>query len=393
MPDGEKMPAAERLASFRRDVARHDGRNMRWRRASFVSFCAFVIVPTLAGFLYFFYFASRQYSTEFRFGVRAAEMVQVETSSLLQGIGLASQSSIDSYAVAQYILSGEVVSRLEERLPLRTWFGAGEIDLLSRLSTPVTKEDMLDYWKKQVDASYEASTGTIVVRVRAFSAEQSAAIAREVLDLSERLVNDLSLRSRRDTVKFAEEQLSRAETRLKTARADMVSFRDKEGLIDPRRLAEASTLLLARLKEELTQARADMRTTGSYLRADSPTMRHFKTRIESLEAEIAVHQRTIADGSIDSRKDVLSRVIGAYEGVAIEQQFAERFYVFSLEALQRVQAAADRKALYLAIFVPPSTPETAEHPRRLRASLTVFAIGFIAWAIVSLTIAAARDHL
>jgi len=49
------------------------------------------------------------------------------------------------------------------------------------------------------------------------------------------LVNELSARARRDTMRNSEKEVRRAKKRLKTALALLRDFRDKQGIIDPRR--------------------------------------------------------------------------------------------------------------------------------------------------------------
>jgi capsular polysaccharide transport system permease protein len=89
------------------------------------------------------------------------------------------------------------------------------------------------YWNGQVDPFYDGSTGTIVVRLRAFTAADSLRLAQAVVASSEKLVNDLSARARRDAVGRAETDLISAEARLKTALDRIREFRDKSELIDP----------------------------------------------------------------------------------------------------------------------------------------------------------------
>jgi capsular polysaccharide transport system permease protein len=48
--------------------------------------------------------------------------------------------------------------------------------------------------------------------------------------------------------------------------------------------------------------------------------------------------------------------------------------------------------LYLERLVQPSLPDKAMEPRRIRSVFTVFLIGLIAWGVVSLLVAAIREH-
>jgi capsular polysaccharide transport system permease protein len=58
----------------------------------------------------------------------------------------------------------------------------------------VSIEGASRYWKRQVDAFFDATNGTIVVRARAFTPQDALRLAEGILASSEKLVNDLSAR-------------------------------------------------------------------------------------------------------------------------------------------------------------------------------------------------------
>jgi capsular polysaccharide transport system permease protein len=112
-------------------------------------------------------------------------------------------------------------------------------------------------------------------------------LARAILASSERLVNDLSIRARRDAMRYAEREVEKTERRLGAALARMRDYRDNEGLIDPYKKADANAALVLRLREELAQTSADLSTMHVYIRGDSPALRLLEGRIDSLKAQLA----------------------------------------------------------------------------------------------------------
>jgi capsular polysaccharide transport system permease protein len=129
-----------------------------------------------------------------------------------------------------------------------------------------------------------------------------------------------------------------------------------------------------------------------YIRGDAPAIRLLEGRIDSLKAQLAALESETA-GADAARSPALSRVMGTYEELESERRFAETAYQHALEALDRARANADRQRVYVADFVPPSLPEEALYPRRLRLTALVFAAAFVVWAIGSLTVRSVRDHL
>jgi len=95
----------------------------------------------------------------------------------------------------QYIGSRDIIDDIGKALDLREMFSRSEADWLSRLQLPVSIEELVRYWKNQVDPFYDVTNGTIVVRVRAFTADDALKLAQAIFASSEHLVNDMSARA------------------------------------------------------------------------------------------------------------------------------------------------------------------------------------------------------
>lgn len=173
-----------------RDITR--SRRTPWRLLSFI---AVVGVPVALAVLYYFLIAADQYVTEFRFALRTVDPARAEVSGMLQGSVAPSPVGVDSYAVVQYIGSRDIIDDIGKALDLREMFSRSEADWLSRLQLPVSIEELVRYWKNQVDPFYDVTNGTIVVRVRAFTADDALKLAQAIFASSEHLVNDMSARA------------------------------------------------------------------------------------------------------------------------------------------------------------------------------------------------------
>lgn len=355
-----------------------------------LSFVAVVAVPAMLAVVYYFLIAADQYVAEFRFALRTVEPVRVDPGSIL-GTAAPSPVGVDSYAVVQYIGSRDILDDLGKSLDLREMFSRPDADWLVRLQLPITIEELVRYWKGQVDAFFDVTNGTIVVRARAFTPDDALKLAQGILASSERLVNDLSARARRDTLRSSEKEVHRAERRLKTALARLSEFRDREGLIDPRKTADATQALAGRIRDDIVRAQTEMATVKHYMRADAPSVKMLEARIQSLQTQLRSVESEVTD-SERSRSEVLSRVMGSYERLDSERSFAEKAYQHALEALDRSRLNADRQQVYIAGFVQPSLPEEALYPRRLHmVGLIAFLCGAI-WLIGAFIVHTVREH-
>jgi capsular polysaccharide transport system permease protein len=381
-------------------AVRHNQCSADWssvagRRRSMLLWSSFVIIvaaPALVAAVYLFGIAADQYVAEFRFALHSGEPVRNEPGGLLQaGAGL-SPISVDSYAVVQYLGSRDVIADLGGTLDLRAMFSRSEADWLARLEPSAPIETLIRYWRGQVDAFFDTTNGTVVVKARAFTPHDALSLAQGILTSSEKLVNELSVRARHDALRSSEQELRSAERRLKTALARLREFRDKEGIIDPRKTADATIALAGRVRDELVRADTELATLRQYMRSNAPSVRMLEARIQSLEAQRRSVESEITDTE-KTRSETLSRVIGSYEQLESEKTFAEKAYQHALEALDRSRANADRQQIYIADFVQPSLPEEALYPRRVPLLGVILVISFAAWAMGGLTVRSVRDHL
>jgi capsular polysaccharide transport system permease protein len=364
----------------------------RRSRLRWFSFIIIVAIPAAIAATYYFRVAADQYVAEFRFALRSAEPERHDPALFLQESIVPSVMGLDSYVVVQYLASRAIIDDLSATLDLRQMFSRSEADWPVRLDLPVSIEELVRYWKRQVDAFFDATNGTIVVRARAFTPQDALGLAEGILVSSERLVNDLSARARSDALRNAEEEVGRAERRLKLALTHLREFRDKEGIIDPRKTADATVALAGRVRDEIVRADTELTTLKHYMRDDAPSIKMLEARVQSLEAQRRAVESEVTDTE-KTRSEALSRVMGSYEQLESERTFAENTYQHALQALDRSRINADRQQVYLATFVQPTLPEEALYPRRLQSFAVVSGVAFAIWVIGSFIVQSIRDHV
>lgn len=363
------------------------------------SFVIVVLLPIAVAAVYYLAIAADQYVAEFRMSLRTVDAPRIEPLALFGGDTGRTTAGGESQIVTQFIASRAIVDELDPKLDLRRMFSPHEADWWARLWLPTTIEQLVYYWQNQVDPFYDTSTGTIVVRVRAFTPSDALRLAQAIVASSERLINDLSARSRHDALDYAEADVTAAEARLTTALAAIREFRDKEGMIDPGLTASADTTLTTKLRDDLLKANSELATLGAYMHDDAPAVRVLNARIKSLETQqrLLAHEMTAPSTPPSSLsaapRPALSRELGSYEALDAERKFAEAAYEHALEGLDRARDNADRQHIYIESFVPPSLPQSSLYPRRWRSLGTVALIAFAVWAIGSLAVQSIRDHL
>jgi capsular polysaccharide transport system permease protein len=363
------------------------------RALRLLSFILIVVLPVAVAAEYYFAIAADQYVAEFRFTLSTAETPRPDPPlSLLSGSAVLAPVALESQMLVQYIASRAIVDDISRSLDLRRLFATPRADWWSRLPQPVPIEGLIHYWRGQVDPFYDPATGTVTVRVRAFTAADALRLAQAIAGACDQLVDRVSQRARRDALRNAELELAQAETRLAAALSDIRAFRDRTGLIDPVKDAETENLLAAHLHEQLIAADTNLATLEKYMRDNSPTVQVLRARIRSLK-----QQRQVLAGSMTGRAAgapvPLSGVLSRYEELQSKRQFAEATYQLALRGVDEARANADRQHVFVASFVPPALPQEATYPRRWRSLGVVALMAFAVWAIGGLALQSARDHL
>jgi capsular polysaccharide transport system permease protein len=383
------------LAPTARQAAGEDGEASEKRSRSRLIGWSLVVIVALPAFLtgiYLFGFASDQYVAEAQFAVRmvgAEERRQDQAiPSLLTMSGL--PSSQDADIVADYIHSRAIVDDVSKHVDLVGMFHRPEADILAKLEDRPPVEALTSYWRRMVSVDIENTSGIVTLQTRAFRREDALALAQAVLQSSQGLVETLSDRVRTDSVKHAEDEFHRAETRVHAALGALQNFRNAQGLIDPIKSADANGKLLLQLMGDKIQLESQLfvsqRTTG----LDAPGIAPMRARLDSINVQIGRLQEQMAGGT--GATSNLAALISRYEDLDLNRQFAERLYTLTQEGLARARLLADRRGVYLAVFVPPSLPEQYSYPLRWSSFLLVTASAFLTWCCGATIWASVLDH-
>ncbi len=369
-----------------------------------LSFAVMVLIPSLFGSIYFLFIASDRYSSTIGFSVRGMDGSSAGGDFLgaLTGLASVGTTTTDSFILMDYLQGREVVERLISDVGVTDHFNEEGIDFIYRLEQDHRIEELVSYWQDMISTSFDNTSSIIEVEVQAFSPEMAENIASHVLAYGAELVNTLSQNARRGAVKFAEEELRRAELRMKMIRMRMKDFRSTENSIDPTKNAEVQIELIAGLEKQLLETRSRLATLVGTIDESSPTIRQLRKQEEALIQQILSKRNEIGGkkpGQLRTntkgadRLSSLSSLIASYEELLVEQEFAQQAYTAALAGLERSRAEADRQQRYLAVFKPPSKPEEAIYPRRLINSFIVF-FGLLAvWALATVIAYSIRDHI
>ncbi len=349
-----------------------------------------VFIPTTLTAVYYGWMVSDVYISESRFVVRSPQRpAQGGLGALLQGTAF-SRSQDDTYSVHDYFRSRDALQELDGKLALRKAFSEAGLDPISRFPGlewwDSSFEALHRHYLRHVGIDYDTVSSISVLRVRAYTAADAQKINEQLLEMGERLLNNTNTRSRQDLIRVAQTEVAVAEERAKTAAAALSAFRSSSAVFDPERQSNIQLQSVARLREELLAAEAQL----DQVRRVSPS----NPQLSGLDARVAGLRRAISEENarVLGSGGGLSSKSPAFDRLSLDRAFADRQVASALGALDSARSEAARKQLYLERLVMPNLPDMAVEPRRLRAVLTTLIFGCILWGIVSLVIASVREH-
>ena len=322
------------------------------------------------------------------FSVQSSE---VRPTFGMEGIlaSMGSSGGSDALAVRDYALSRDMLKLLNEQRDFIRHYQDTRHDWISRLKSGASFEEAYEYYGNKVYADYDQASGSVTLRVRAFSARKAHELAQSVLQNSEEMVNRLSERQRQDRTRHAEAELKLAEQRLVAARAAIVALQQKYGDFNPQQTAGAAMQIRTALEGELAKARAELMQLKSFMNDQAPQVLAANEKIKSLSAQIAGESRRLVD---PSKAKGLHTSMADFEAAMTEKEFAEKIYASALSALELARADAARQHRYLAVIASPSTPDESTYPHRVRSVLATFVLAFLLLGVGSLIGAAVREH-
>jgi capsular polysaccharide transport system permease protein len=352
-------------------------------------------VPSVLGALYFLIFASNQYSANFQLAVRSNDRPGMidQVSPMVAGLSSSPVAS-DSHIVVEYLRSRQLVEDISKTVNLRAIYARQDADIIARLSGTASIEELVDYWRKRIDVKFENQSGIITASVRAFRPEDALAISTQALKLIESLVNELSRKAREESVAAAEDDVKRMEIRMASALAMMKKFRDRTGIINAQKGAEAGAAIMGKAQEELVRLRTQLAILAKNMNPTSPPIVNLKQRIAALEDQIAQTRDDVSRNAGESRTpELTSQLLSEYETLELEKQFSEKSYAAALSSLERARSEASRTQRYLTVFVQPHLPEEETHPKRALMTMTVLLFSFLGWGVFLLVYLTIKEHI
>ena len=357
-----------------------------------VWFWGIVGLPTILAAVYFFGIASNVYLSKVEFVVRTPDKPPVTNiTSLLSGVPSA-PSLEDIYAVADFMMSRDAVRKLEVNSRLRSILGSRDGDFVSRFPGLLSlgrddSEALFDAYKRFVGVDIDSQSGIATLQVKAYRAADAQLVARNLLTYGEQLVNDMNTRARADSLNTFEQEVRAAQGNIERVQAQLMVYREKQNMLDPKSAATGPLELIAKLTAEQVAAQTQL-TDLLKNSSSSPQIPLLETRITSLGQSIETARARVTG----SQNSVASEQSG-YEQLTVQLALDEKALDSAFSSLESARLEVQRQQLYLETIVTPNLPDYPIYPMRFVSFLIVSVSCFIIYGIAWLLVASVREHV
>jgi capsular polysaccharide transport system permease protein len=303
-------------------------------------------------------------------------------ANLIQTTGL-SGGQEQTNEVLGFVRSRDALKALDTDHGIRAKFASREADFFSRFPQPFREnsfEDLYKYYGKMVDARLDSETGMAVITTKAYSSRDAFEINRNLLSLSEELVNRLNARAQTKGIAEAQKQVELATARAKIARVALAKYRNTQDLLDPAKQAvgviEIANAMIAQRAALQAQLDQMQRVTPG-----NPSIPALRNRINAISQQI-----DLQDNRVTGSDSGIASKLGGYEDLMVEQEFATENLNVANAALVQARAESQRQQFYLERVVDPNVPDMPQLPKRLLSVIVAAAAAtclyFIGWMLI-----------
>ncbi|RWX78845.1 hypothetical protein EPK99_09705 [Neorhizobium lilium] len=358
------------------------------------SFLFFVLLPCVLGAIYYFGIASPQYVAETRMVVRTIGVSErFDTSEQRDGRSIVGGDSLtqDSYIVANYLKSPQLVRKLEDEINLRKLFIRQDVDFLSRLSSDASFEDLHDFWQHHVDIYVDGPSGIIVFTVRAFSPADSITISKAALSAANEMIDQISERAKNDLVNRGEHDVVLSLNDYQQALLDLRDYQNKTGILDPASSAKMTSAIIGKLTEQKLGLQVSLNVLVAAKADDTARARQLRRSIEAVDEQIKLRQSSLA-GTNAGGEPQLSSSMTEFASLETHRIVTQALYESTVRNLDTAKSTALKRTTFISVFSAAHMPEKSKYPHRLSQWLILTA-GFLAfWLTGTLIGMSIEDH-
>ena len=336
-------------------------------------------------------FSSDRYVSEATILIQNTEQLttpSIDVTTLLSGMGGPNKS--DQLLLAEYLLSMDMLKKLDKFLNLRAHYSDSKWDFASRMWLgKYYLEWFYQYYLSRVSVTYDEISGVLRIQAQAYNPETAYKIAQLLVQDGEKFMNEMSHELARVQVEFLEKQVASAHAQVLQASKALLDFQNQKGLVSPKATVESIHTIIGKLEEQRSELQTQLASLPHNLNSNHPTKKTLQQSIAAVERQILEEQAKLASTS----GSPLNSLMEKEQLLQLDLTFKQDLYKTSLVALEKGRMDAARALKHVSVLQTPVLAEYAWQPRRIYGMVVTLCITLLVLGIMNLLKAVILDHV
>ncbi len=305
----------------------------------------------------------------------------------LLGAGPSSQLQ-DSKVVEEYLRSLDVYALLDEEFGLTKHFKSDRLDIIERLASDTTMEEVLSFYRKRIRIVYDELSGILHIAYAHPDPQVAQAVLKALIEQVEQELNEFNRRKARKQLSFIRTEHQKNREKMDASSAKLESYQNEHLLLDPNISAESMSSIITELEATLTRKSIELAKLSAYLNERNHEVVALRNEIKSIRASITEKRKGLS-GSDTSR---LNKVLFEYDRLKMELEFDTEVYKNSLIQLETSKLDALKAAKTLSVVSRPNLPDGYSYPNKPKVFMTLLIVLLLVYGVFSMLAHIIKDH-
>jgi capsular polysaccharide transport system permease protein len=359
-----------------------------WRRRGL--FLVSVVLPMAIAAVLMCGILAPRYTSSATFIVRSTDQTaQAQVASATDAAGSILIND-ETYAINAYLISRDMIDKLTKNDKLLEILSRPQADFIFRFPTfwsRNNKETLYRRFQWMVSAEINDTTGMSTIEVNAFTPHDAQAIAQAMLHYAEDFVNRLNDRFYENQVATADRFVDEAQLEVDKLEAELKSFRNSSGSLDPTLVAKSQLDVIEGLSGQLAQVDATIAQQLKLARA-TPALNGLRAQARSYRDEIEKQKHEVAGGSQSEAVKLQT-----YDLLTLRRDLAEQALADAVEQRELARYQVERQHLYVQVISQPQLAlDWARYPRVTFDLLALLAICLASYQVCRLLGKSTAEH-
>ncbi|ALM87360.1 chain-length determining protein [Bordetella sp. N] len=349
------------------------------------------LVVGLAVSVYWGFFASDRYVSEANVIIRKTDSANLPSPDLVSLLGAGASLSVsraDQLLLRDYLLSLDMLKKLDARLDLRKHFSNSSYDIVSRLWFKDI-EFFYRFYLRMVDVEYDEYAGVLRIKVQAYDQDTAYEIARLLVAEGEDYMNELGHQMAEAQIGFLTVQVEKAQERFQQASQALLKYQNEKGLLSPTATAESINAIVASLEGQRAQLQTQLASLPKTLERSHPNILMLRQAIDAVDRQIADEKAKLATPS----GSPLNASVEAFQRLQMQVSFTEDLYKSALLGLEKGRNDSLRLLEKVSVLQSPTLPEYPMEPRRVYNIVVTLLIALVVAGTLNLLESIVLDHV